>query len=122
MGFIINPFMVAAAAATFTHKYTVRLAVFDENDDCACTLGATETWYDGYGAMDGCGTDTHCYEVGNWVSASYICGQIIAVNATATEDADMDMGYSYSDCSDCNDNTAQCSAAGPGGPGGPGGP
>jgi hypothetical protein len=115
--------MGAAPAATMTHKYTVRLAVFDEDDGCACTLGATQTWFDSYGALDGCGTDTHCYAVNDWVSATAgwsdpVCGQITAVNATASSDATIDMGSSYSDCAGCNDYTSQCFDMG-GGPGGP---
>ena len=112
-------------SATFTHKYTVRLAVFDEDDSCACTLGATQTWYDDYGDLDGCGVGTHCYSVGQWVmSSSSLCGQITAINATAGQDDTFDMGGTYSDCAECNEQSYQCDDSGgdPGGPGGPGGP
>jgi len=113
MSFIINPFMGAAPAATMTHKYTVRLAVFDADDSCACTLGATQTWDDSYGASDGCGAGVHCYAIDDWVDDGTVCGQVTAINATATADSSMGYNGVHSTCSDCNGMVYQCSAGEP---------
>ena len=43
MGMIINPFMVASAAVATT-KVQVRLAEFDTDDGCACSLNEYEIW------------------------------------------------------------------------------
>jgi hypothetical protein len=112
MGFIINPFMVAAASVVTTTKVQVRFAVFDENDDCACTAtGATEIWEDDVNEFGG-GLDP---DVGDWISASSLeCAQVIAINVTG-EVADY-TDSAYTDCADCNANTYQCESGGPGGP------
>jgi hypothetical protein len=118
MGFIINPFMVAAAAVASTTKVQVRLAEFDEGD-CSCSLGSTyEIWEDSSSSDPGAGDLDPA--VGDWIAGVDVnyetqCAQVTALNSTA--DADGSTTTSYSDCSDCNYMEGICE--GGGGPGGP---
>ena len=104
MGFIINPFMVAAAGVVTTTKVQVRLAVFDEDDDCACTAtGSTEIWEDDVNEF-AAGLDP---SVGDWLEGmNGVCAQVTALNVSGSVD-DYTM-TSHTDCDACNDSTMQC--------------
>ena len=111
MGFIINPFMVAAAGGATTTKVKVNLAAFDEDDGCACSLSGTlEIWEDSF---SGLGPSVNDWISGQASSSSTVCAKVIAINQTASA-----VGYTtaaYSDCAACNDATTQCEDLG-GGP------
>lgn len=126
MGFIINPFMVAAAAAATTSKVQVRIAEFDENDSCACSLTSTyEIWENDSGeSVDGYPGGDLTLSVDDWIAGTAsdyetVCAQVTALNSAATAVGTTTL--EYSDCADCNDNVGICEDEG-GGPGGPGGP
>ena len=121
---IINPFMVAAASTT-TSKVKVRIAEFDDQDDCACSLTSTyEIWENDAMVHPSAGNLT--LSVDDWISGgsasksgSPACAQVVSLNETGT--AVGQTSTEYSDCADCNDNELLCSES-PGGPGGgPGG-
>ena len=127
---IINPFMVAAAV-TSTTKVQVRIAEFDGDNECACSLTSTyEIWENDSLTNPEAGDLT--LAVDDWLSgvdssAATKCAQVTLLNQTGSA-----VGYTsteYTDCADCNDNEAICDSESPGGgdpggggPGGPGGP
>ena len=122
MGMIINPFMVASAAVATT-KVQVRLAEFDSDDGCACSLNEYEVWENDSNDHSYPGGDL-TLAVDDWISGdgsdgSIHCAQVTALNASGT--AEGATYYEYTDCSDCNDNEMLCEAMDPGGDG-PGGP
>ena len=127
---IINPFMVAAAV-TSTTKVQVRIAEFDGDNECACSLTSTyEIWENNSTANPSAGDLT--LAVDDWLggvdsSASTKCAQVTLLNQTGS--AVGTTTTEYTDCADCNDNEAICDPESPGGgdpgggdPGGPGGP
>ena len=130
MGMIINPFMVAAAV-TSTTKVQVRIAEFDGDNECACSLTSTyEIWENDSTVNPNAGDLT--LAVDDWLSgvdssASTKCAQVTLLNQTGS--AVGTTTTEYTDCADCNDNEAICDSESPGGgdpgggdPGGPGGP
>lgn len=100
----------APAVAATTTMVQVRLAVFDENDDCACTAtGATQIWED---SADEAGSGLSP-SVNDWISGmGGYCAQVTALNVTGS--VDDYTSSSHSDCSDCNDVTSQCTGGGGG--------
>ena len=114
---IINPFMVAAASTT-TSKFQVRIAEFDEDDDCTCSLTSTyEIWENDSTVNPNAGDLTLAaddYIGGADSSNSAACAQVTGINQTGSA-----VGYTstkYDDCEDCNDNEYICDASGsPGG-------
>ena len=125
MGMIINPFMVAAAV-TSTTKVQVRIAEFDGDNECACSLTSTyEIWENDSGeSVDGYPGGDLTLSVDDWIAGTDSsfdakCAQVTAVNSAAS--AVGTTTTEYSDCADCNDNVGICEDEG-GGPGGPGGP
>ena len=114
MGFIINPFMVAAAAAATTTKITVKEILFDEENDCACSLdSSTQVWEDDINEGGGDLSPSIGDVVGD---GSSVCAEVTALNATGSVDS-----YTYesfADCAECNSSYAVCEDMGEG-PGGP---
>ena len=93
-----------APTAVTTTKIRVTLAVFDEEDSCACTAtGSTEIWEDGTNEF-GAGLDP---DVGDWISGqNMVCAQVTTLNVTGSIDDYTDSAYA--DCAACNENTYQC--------------
>lgn len=133
MGMIINPFMVAAASTT-TSKFQVRIAEFDGDNECACSLTSTyEIWEnDSSENVNGYAGGDLTLSVDDWIAGTDSsfeakCAQVTLLNQTGS--AVGTTTTEYTDCADCNDNQYICDSGSPGDgdpgggdPGGPGGP
>ena len=116
MGMIINPFMVAAAV-TSTSKVQVRIAEFDGDNECACSLTSTyEIWENDSTVNPNAGDLT--LSVDDWISGldssdEKQCAKVTAVNSSGTAVGSTDT--EYANCAACNTGEALC-AGSPGGP------
>ena len=105
------------SGAASTSKVTVRIVVFDEENDCKCNLtGAVEIWENDSTVNPNAGDLT--LAVDDWISGldssdETQCAKVTAVNSTGTAVGSTDT--EYADCAACNAGEALC-AGDPGGP------
>lgn len=105
------------SASATTSKVTVRIVVFDEENDCNCDLtGAVEIWENDSTVNANAGDLT--LSVDDFISglnalSDTKCAKVTAVNSTGTAVGSTDT--EYANCDACNAGEALC-AGDPGGP------
>jgi hypothetical protein len=106
---ILNDDFCSGGGGGTTTKIQVKIAEFDDTNDCACSLtSTTQIWEDDVN-QGGAGIEP---SVDDWVNDAYSCAQVIAVNATGT--ADSYTNNTNADCDDCNDELLLCEGGGEG--------
>jgi hypothetical protein len=88
-----------------TTKITVKEILFDENDGCSCTLDSTTyVWEDD--SSNGGGDISP--SVGDVIGDGSVCYQVVALNATGSDDGYTDSNETFNDCDDCNSYYLVC--------------
>jgi len=90
-------------SSSTTTKFTVTIAEFDEDDDCACSLSSSTEVWENDANNGGAGLTL---AVNDWVHDGFQCAQVTGINATGS--ADSYTASETSDCADCNSELFLC--------------